>query len=320
MPLDAQAEAWLKDVAESGLQPLNEMTVDEARAAYAAVVTDCGLRAEPLADVSDHTIAGSEGNIPVRIYTPEGSGPFPMLVYFHGGGWVLGGLEAVHGVCTALANRAHAMVLSVDYRLAPEHPFPAAVNDCYAATKWAADNAPLINGDAERIAVAGDDAGGGLAAVISLLAREGGSPSLMFQLLLYPITNVNFATSSYEKYGQGYFLTINLMKWFQRHYLTSERAGHDWRASPMRAPDLSGLPPAHVITAELDPLRDEAEAYAARLRSSGVETTVKRYDGQIHAFATTLAGVIDEGRLVIGEVGMRLRQVFRAGWQPRLWL
>jgi acetyl esterase len=320
MSLDAQAEAWLKGVADSGLRPLNEMTVDEARAAYAAVVADCGLRAETLADISDRTIAGSGGNIPIRIYTPEGSGPFPMLVYFHGGGWVLGGLNAVHGPCTALANRAHAMVVSVDYRLAPEHPFPAAVNDCYAATKWTADNAALINGDAERIAVAGDDAGGSLAAVISVLAREAGSPSLMFQLLLYPFTNVDFATSSYEKYGQGYFLTINLINWFQRHYLTGEHDADDWRASPMRAPDLSGLPPTHVITAEFDPLRDEGEAYAARLRSSRVEATVKRYDGQIHSFATSLAGVIDEGRTVIEEVGMRLRQVFRAGWQPRVWL
>jgi acetyl esterase len=212
------------------------------------------------------------------------------------------------------------MVVSVDYRLAPEHPFPAAVNDCYAATKWAADNAALIKGDAERIAVVGDDAGGGLAAVISLLARETGSPSLMFQLLLHPVNNFDFATSSYERYGPGYFLTINLMKWLRRQYLTGQSDADDWRASPMRAPDLSGLPPAHVITVEFDPLRDEGEAYAVRLSASGVEATVKRYDGQIHASATNLAGIMDAGRTVIEEAGMRLRQVFRAGWQPRVWL
>jgi acetyl esterase len=318
--LDAQAEVWLKGVAEAARRPLNEMTVDEARAAYDAIVADCGLRAESLRDISDRTIAGSGRSIPIRIYTPEGSGPFPVLVYFHGGGWVLGGLEAAHGTCIPLANRAHAMVVSVDYRLAPEHPFPAAVDDCYAATNWVADNAALINGDAERIAVAGHHAGGGLAAVISLLARETGSPSLMFQLLLYPVTNFDFATSSYEKYGEGYFLTTKLMKWFQRQYLTGQDDADDWRALPLRAADLSGLPSAHVITAEFDPLRDEGEAYAARLSASGVEVTVKRYDGQIHAFATELAGIIDAGRTVIEEVGMRLRQVFRGGWQPRVWL
>jgi acetyl esterase len=320
MPLDNQADAWLKGLEESGLPPLNEMSVEDARATYASVVADCGLTPEEVADIADRTVPGPAGEIPVRIYTPEGSGPFPVLVYFHGGGWVIGDLEVVHGVCTVLANRAHAVVVSVDYRLAPENPFPAAVEDSYAATRWAADNAALINGDAERIAVGGDSAGATLAAVVALLARDEGYPELMYQLLVYPATDVSYDTPSYRENGDGYFLTTDLMKWFHGHYLGAEGDADDWRASPLRAPDLSGLPPAHVITAEFDPLRDEGEAYAARLRDAGVEAGVERYSGQIHAFSANLAGVMDGGRRSVEDAGKQLRQVFRLGWQPRLWL
>jgi acetyl esterase len=320
MVLDAQAETWLKGLADSGLPPLNEMPVDQARATYEAVVADCGLQPEPVADIVDKTISGPAGDIPIRIYTPDGHGLFPIVVYFHGGGWVLGSLEVVHGPCTVIANRAHAVVVSIDYRLAPEHPFPAAVEDCYAATKWVADNAALLNGDTERIAVAGDSAGGTLAAVVALMARDQGYPSLAYQLLIYPATDVRYDTASYAANGQDYFLTTDLMKWFHRHYLLSEDQAEDWRASPLRAADLSGLPPAHVITAEFDVLRDEGEAYAARLQEAGVEATIRRYQGQIHAFTANLAGVIDNGRQSIEDGAHELRRALRLGWQPRVWL
>jgi acetyl esterase len=320
MPLDTQAEAWLRGLRESGLPPLNEMPVEQARATYKAVVADCALKPEPVASIVDKAIPGSAGDIPVRIYTPEGNGLFPLVVYFHGGGWVIGDLEVVHGLCTVLTNRAHAVVVSVDYRLAPEHPFPAAVDDCYTATKWVADNAALLNGDVERIAVAGDSAGANLAAVVSLMARDQGNPPLLYQLLIYPATDVRYDSPSYRENGDDYFLTTDLMKWFHRHYLAGKGDADDWRASPLSAPDLSGLPPAHVITAEFDPLRDEGEAYAARLSDAGVEATAERYDGQIHAFTANLAGVMDNGRKSIEDAGKRLRQALRVGWQPRVWL
>lgn len=320
MPLDKQAEAWLEGLAESGLPPLNEMAVPDARATYSSVVADCGIAAEPVADITDRTLTAPHGNIPVRVYTPEGSGPFPILVYFHGGGWVIGDLDAVHGPCTLLANRAHAVVVSVDYRLAPEHAFPAAVDDCYTATRWVSDNAPLINGDPERIAVGGDSAGGTLAAVMALMARDRGSPEIIFQLLIYPATDTKLETKSYRENGSDYFLTTELMQWFYAYYLTRDEDKVDWRVAPLRVPDTSGLPPAFVITAEYDPLRDEGEAYAARLVESGNSVTTKRYLGQIHAFTANLAGVIDQGRQSLEEAGAQLRRSFRTGWEPRLWL
>ncbi len=320
MQLDSQTQAWLQAVADSGLPPLNEMPVSDARATYGAVVSQFGLPPEPVADIVDRTIPGPAGPIPVRIYTPKGSGAFPALIYYHGGGWVIGDLDVVDGPCTVLANRAHAVVVSVDYRLAPEHPYPAAIEDAYAALNWVADNAALLNVDAERLAVAGDSAGGNLAAVVALLARDEGSPALVHQLLLYPATDMLRQTVSARDNGEGYFLTTDLLKWFQEHYLPGGADPTDWRASPLRAPDLSGLPPALVITAEFDPLRDEGEAYAVRLREAGVEAVVTRYDGQIHAFAANLAGAIDQGRAAIEDAGRHLRTVFRGGWQPRLWL
>ncbi|WP_431910362.1 alpha/beta hydrolase [Amycolatopsis thermoflava] len=306
MSLDEQAAAWLKGLADSGLPPLNEMTVEQARVTYTAVVNDCGLAPEPVAEITDRTIPGPAGDIPIRIYTPEGLGPFPVLVYYHGGGWVIGNLEVVHGICTVLANRAGTVVVSVDYRLAPEHPFPAAVEDAHAALRWVGDNAASINGDAGRIAVGGDSAGGTLSAVVALLARTSG-PDLLHQLLIYPATEVGYHTPSYHANGQDYFLTTDLMCWFHGHYRPDP---DDWRASPLKAPDLSGLPSAYVITAEFDPLRDEGEAYAERLRQAGVEVTCRRYDGQIHAFTANLAGVMDEGRRSVVDAGLHLKRVF----------
>jgi acetyl esterase len=316
MPLNAQAEAWLKFVADSGLPPLNEMPVADARATYAAVVAQCGLAPEEVADVTDRTVPGPHGDIPVRIYTPQGSGAFPVLVYFHGGGWVIGDLDVVDGPCRLIANRAHAVVVSVDYRLAPEHKFPAAVDDAVAATRWVADNAALLNIDPERIAVGGDSAGANLAAVVALDARDNDGPALVGQVLLYPATDFQRATASFRDNGEGYFLTAALVDWFGDHYTADPT---DWRASPLRAANFSGLPATYLVTAEFDPLRDEGEAYAARLQEAGVPVEVRQYAGHIHAFAANLAGVMDDGRSALEAAGQYLRRVFRLGWTPKLW-
>ncbi|HZD64744.1 MAG TPA: alpha/beta hydrolase [Acidimicrobiales bacterium] len=214
MALDEQAQGWLKAMEELGAPPLNEMGVDAARQVYRDVVQQFGIPPEEVANVRDTTIAGPQGEIPVRIYTPAGSGPFPVLVYFHGGGWVIGDLEVVHGACSVLANRSHAVVVSVDYRLAPEHPFPAAVEDCWAATTWVGANAGSIKGEGDRLAVGGDSAGGTLAAVVSAMARDNGGPPIMHQLLLYPAMAPHGGTPSSRENGEGYFLTTELMDWF----------------------------------------------------------------------------------------------------------
>ncbi len=318
--LDPQARAWLRSVADSGLPALNEMPVPDARATYAQVVGDCGLPAEAVERVVDRTIPGPGGELAVRIYQPRGSGLFPVLVYYHGGGWVIGNLDVVHGPCTVFSNRAHAIVVSVDYRLAPEHPFPAAVEDAWAGFRWVVEHVAELDADVERIAVGGDSAGGTLATVVALMARDADGPRASHQLLLYPATDCLRRTDSFRDNADGYFLTAELMRWFQDHYLRRGADAEDWRASPLRAADLTGAPPAHVITAQFDPLRDEGEAYAARLREAGVHATARCYDGQIHAFAANLAGVMDRGRAAVEDAAGHLRAVLRDGWQPRVWL
>jgi len=308
LPLDKHAAALLQQLAAQGGPALNELDPPAARAASSQLRALNG-EPEPVASIVNRSIPGPAGDIPVRIYTPKGSGPFPILMYFHGGGWVIGSPDTVETTCTMLANRAGAVVVSVDYRLAPEHKFPAAVEDCYAATLWAAQNAREINGDAARLAVSGDSAGGNLSAVVSLLARDQGGPKLAFQVLVYPVTDFNLETESYRQNGEHYFLTTAMMKWFWNHYIRTEADGQDWRASPLRAEDLSNLPPAFVVTAEFDPLRDEGEAYAHRLLSSGNTVTLKRYAGQIHGFFT-MPGAMPAGRQAIEDAAALLRQAF----------
>jgi acetyl esterase len=321
MPLDNQTALLLKGLADSGLPPFNEMDVPQARAVYAQAVADHGITPEPLAEISERTIPGPAGDIPIRVYRPSASPPQPVLVYFHGGGWTIGDLDVVHGACTVLANRASAIVVSVDYRLAPEHPFPAAVEDAWAATRWVAHNAAVLEADAERIAVGGDSAGGTLAAVVSLLARDAGGPNLAAQLLYYPaVDTASMDTLSHTRNGDGYFLTSALIRWFYDSYLPNQSDREDWRASPLRASDLSGLAPALVYTAEYDPLLDEGEAYAARLAEAGTPVVAVCDPGQIHAYALNLAGSIDAGKQSLERAGRHLRHVFRNGWSPRPWL
>ena len=311
MPLDEQAKAFLRQLDEAGGPPLNEMTPAEAREALAATVEETAGEPEPVGSISNHSIPGPLGDIPIRVYTPEGRGPFPALVYFHGGGWVAGDLEMVDPLCTMLANRAGAVVVSVAYRLAPEHKFPAPLEDCYAAAQWVSDNAAEFDVDPLQIAVGGDSSGGNLAAAVTIVARDNGTPDLAFQLLFYPVTNLDYETGSYRENGAGYFLTADMMRWFWGHYLESEDIGRDMRASPLLVADASGLPPTFVVTAEFDPLRDEGEAYAELLREAGNEVTVKRYDGQIHGFVTR-SGIMDRGKQAIEDAATQMRQALSA--------
>ncbi len=308
MPLDPQAEAFIRQLAEIGAPPVNELTPAEAREALAAAVESAG-EPEPVGSIANRLIPGPLGDIPIRVYTPEGNGSFPVLVYFHGGGWVVGDLEMVDPLSTMLSNRAGAVVVSVDYRLAPEHKFPAPVTDCYAATQWVSSNAAELDVDPRRIAVGGDSSGGNLAAVVSMMARDRGAPDLAFQILFYPVTNLDYETSSYRDNGADYYLTTDMMRWFWGHYLESEDMGRDVHASPLLMEDASGLASAFVATTEFDPLRDEGEAYAKLLREAGNDVTVKCYEGQIHGFVTR-AGIMDAGKRAIDDAGAQLRQAF----------
>ena len=224
------------------------------------------------------------GSVPVRIYTPEGAGPFPLLVYLHGGGWVLGDLNSHDDLCRSLCRRAGVVVVSADYRLAPETRHPAALQDAFAVLRWTASNAKELNGKADRLAVGGDSAGGNLAAALALRTHERGGPSIVFQLLIYPVTVRDFETPSYRQYATGYGLTRANMMWYWDKYLADPTDAEDPYAAPLRADDLSGLPPAFLVTAECDVLRDEGEAYGARLAAAGVPVAGVRYQGMNHGF------------------------------------
>ena len=309
MALDPQARTVLDQMAEAGNQSVESLSVEEARQVSAAMAAMQGTP-EPVALTEDRMLPGPGGNIPVRIYVPSGRDPLPLLMYFHGGGWVIGDIESSDGLCRTLANAAKCIVASVDYRLAPEHPFPAAADDAYYATQWAAMNASGFGGDPSRIAVCGDSAGGNLAAVVALIARDRSGPAVQFQLLIYPVTDAACATPSYSENAEGYFLTKAAMQWFWNHYVPNDADRNHPYASPLRANNLAGLPPALVITAEFDPLRDEGEQYAERLRAAGTPVQLTRYDGMIHGFFT-MSGVIDQGRRAIQQSAEALRNAFK---------
>lgn len=282
MPLEPATAALLDQLAEAGGPTLDQLSPAEGRAVYRMM--------QPPADdilvgaIEDRRIPGPEGEIPVRIYRPEGAGPFPVHVHFHGGGWVIGDLETHDADCRQLCRLAGVIVIAVDYRLAPEHRYPAAVDDCYAATVWAAANAEGFGGIPGAVTVGGDSAGGNLAAVVSRLARDRKGPDIRLQLLIYPVADAAMDTPSYTENGEGYMLTLQGMTWFWQQYCPDAARRLEPDASPLRAENLSGLPPALVMTAEFDPLRDEGEAYARRLEEAGVPVTCKRYDGLIHGF------------------------------------
>jgi acetyl esterase len=287
--LDPQARQFLDAFAASGTpMPWEVATPAEARAVLESLQVVSG-EPIPVGRVDERSIATPIGALRVRIFTPPGEGPFPVVLWFHGGGWVVGSLDESDATCRSLCSKANAIVVCPDYRLAPEHPFPAAADDCYATTKWVANHGRTIGGNSSAIAVAGDSAGGNLAAVVAQMARDRGGPELVFQLLVYPVVGLpNDGRSSYAEFSDGFFLTKAGMEWFADQYATSADDLRNPYLTPLGAGNLSQLPPALVITAECDPLRDEGEEYARRLQQAGVECTLSRYGGQIHAFFVLL--------------------------------
>jgi acetyl esterase len=283
MALLPEIPAQLDQMAASGRPPLQQRSVAQARAFHVQDAPALNGPAGPVASVQDRMVPGPAGELPVRIYAPEGEPPFPIVVWFHGGGWVVGTLDSYDPLCRALAAAVPAVVVSVDYRLAPEHRWPAAVEDAYAATMWASRNAAELGGAQHRLAVAGDSAGGNLAAVVALGARDRGGPAIAFQLLVCPALDVAGDTGSWREFAEGLDLTAAGMRWYWDHYL-GEADGAAPDASPARAAFLGGLPPALVIVASHDILRDEGEAYAARLADAGVAAAATRIPGVVHGF------------------------------------
>jgi len=308
MPLDPQVEAFLKDAAAAGATPLESLPVAQAREFIRTLFAPPGDR-EAVKKVEDRVIDAGGAKLPVRIYTPDGQGPLPILVFLHGGGWVIGDIDTYEIPCRALCNGAGCIVVSVGYRLAPEHKFPTPVEDCYAAANWVVSNAATLGGDPARVAVGGDSAGGNLSAAVALMARDRGTPSLAFQLLIYPVTNYALDTRSYQANGDGYLLTKGGMRWFWSHYLSAESDGANSYASPLRAANLSNLPPALVITAEYDPLRDEGIAYAEKMRAAGVKVVHSDYKGMIHGFFS-LGYMFTQGKTAMAEACGALRKAF----------
>ena len=312
MPADPQVQAFLEAQEQAAIEnqvpPITEQTPEMARAGYLALAEMLGQG--PDVDVENSTAPGPAGDIPIRIYSPRDAGSgLPILVYYHGGGWVIGNLDTHDHACRELCAGTGGLVVSVDYRLAPEAKFPAAADDSWAALQWIAANAEHLGGDPDRIAVGGDSAGGNLAATMSLLARDNGGPRLVFQLLVYPAVDMEFGRPSINENADGHVLTRDHMIWFRGHYLRSEADRADFRASPIRAADHTGLPPALVITAELDPLRDEGRDYAETLQAAGVPATLANYDGQVHVFFQ-LSPILDGGRKAVDQACAALREAF----------
>jgi len=309
MPLDHDAQTLLDMVRAANRPAFETVGAAEARLLYMAGRRVLAPEPMPVAEMRDLTLPGPGGPIPLRLYRSSADAVLPVLVFFHGGGWVVGDIETHDTVCRHLANRAECAVVSVDYRLAPEHKFPAAVEDSFAATLWIADNAAALGVDPARLAVGGDSAGGNLAAAVSLIARDAGAPRICYQLLIYPATDAAMRHESIARFAEGYVLTRPTMRWFYEQYLRDPSDAADWRVSPLVAPDLAGLPPALVLTAGYDPLCDEGDAYAARLTAAGVPVQHCRFPGQIHGFATN-GKIIRAAESALDEAAAALKQAW----------
>jgi len=303
MALHPQCKAFLDILASGGGPPLHQLPLEQARAVPGLMV-NFGSPEEPVVRIEDRTVPGPEQPIPVRVYRPSLADRLPAVMFFHGGGFVLCGLDSHDRECRSLANQSGCVVIAVDYRLAPEHRYPAAAEDCYAATRYVADHADEFGIDAGRIAVCGDSAGGNLAAVVALMARDRGL-SLRYQVLVYPLTDFTDDSPSIREFN-GVFLSVEQMDWFADSYVPRAADRLQPYASPLLASDLRGLPPAYVITAECDMLRDQGEAYVRKLREAGVAVESKRYDGMIHPFFS-LGGIVDGGREAITDAAAKLR-------------
>ena len=306
MPLDPQAQKVVDALAALNLKPFRDSSPAEARESMRSRTAALGPF-EEVPTVADHRVPVTGGEITVRVYKPAGMGPHPVLVFYHGGGWVIGDLYTHDGICRSIVNAAGCAVASVDYRLAPEFKYPVPVEDSYAGLLWVVANATRLGLDSARIAVGGDSAGGNLAAVMALLARDRRGPRLLLQILVYPVTNHDFGTASYRENGTGFVLTTDDMRWFWRHYLSREEQGREMTASPIRAKSLADLPPALVITAGCDPLRDEGDAYAARLRDAGVAVTLTPYPGMFHGFLR-MTRILDQSRVLLDEIAGALKK------------
>ncbi len=313
MVLDPDAERVLEMVRQSGRPPYDQVTPAEARALFRAARDVLCPTPAPVAEIRDLAAPGPNGGVvPLRLYRGGGTASeqiLPALIYFHGGGWVVGDLDCYDSLCRHLANAARCAVVAVDYRLAPEHKFPAAIDDCLAATRWVAEAGATVRIDNNRLAVGGDSAGGNLAAVVSLLARDCVMPLLRAQLLLYPSVDFAMNRASIERFAEGHLLTLATMRWFAGHYLRGTEDVTDWRASPLRAPDLSRVAPAFVLTAGHDPLCDEGQAYAQRLQDNGVAVRQLHIPDQIHGFLT-MGRIIRAAGPALDEIGAALRASF----------
>ncbi len=301
MALNAQSAQLLEMIRLIGDPPITEQTPAEARARMRSRMPQ---PTQPIRDVTEIDIEG----VPCRLYRPLDEDDLPLLIYFHGGGWVMGDLDTHENLCRSLSVRVGCLVLSVGYRLAPEHPFPAGLEDVVAVTRYAYEHAAALGADAARIAIGGDSAGGNLAAAVAQMAPA----PVMFQLLFYPVTDARCVGRSYEENATGYLLEASSMRWFVDHYLSGTPGSpDDPRVSPLLAPDhaLADQPPALVITAHFDPLRDEGEAYAHRLMDAGVHVTLTRYPGVFHGFVS-MAELVDAGAEAIGEASAALRVAF----------
>jgi len=316
MPLHPQAQVILDGVAAMGLPPFETLSLEEGRQ-FIDSVRNFMVPVEDVASVEDLAIPGPEGDIGLRIYRPEGEGLLPAVFYFHGGGFSSGSIDLVDPICRLLTNRSGCVVISVDYRLAPGHPYPAAVTDAYVAISWVGAYGENFGVDSSRLAVVGDSAGATLATAACMLIRDKnlGDPEIALQILLCPVTDlVKFETPSYQEYGEGHLLTTAMMRTWKGYYLTGCEEGTHYEpyCSPVREQNLGNLPPAIIITAEYDPLRDEGDAYGQLLLFNGVMSEVRREEGMIHNFFW-FGGVIDRGREILEEVGSDLRKTLFIG-------
>ncbi|HEY3906723.1 MAG TPA: alpha/beta hydrolase [Streptosporangiaceae bacterium] len=306
LPLDPQLQAMRDQSERDNVAPLYTMTLADARAADLASIRAGGGEPEAVHEVADLVISGPGGELPLRVYRPSGERPLPALLYFFGGGWVLGTIDTADGVSRSLANASGALVVVVGYRLAPEHPFPAAVEDCYATLRWVSEHSGEIGADPARLAVGGDSAGGNLAAGVALRARDDGL-TLAGQLLVYPNTDQLADDESMRAADDRYLFNRHSVAWYRQHYLVNPEDAANPLASPLRAESLAKLPPALVITAEYDPLRDQGEAYARRLADQGAKVELSRYPGMTHGFFT-MTGTVAASRTALAQAGSALRE------------
>jgi len=313
--LDPDAAAVFKAFQDAGRPPYESGTPAEARELYLKGRAVSNPEPPELKSVRPLAIPSPAGSIAARIFTPmtlrQTAGLAPCLVFFHGGGWVIGDLDSHDVVCRKLADEGRLIVISVDYRLAPEHKFPAAIDDAIAATKWIAGHAKQLGIDASRLMVGGDSAGGNLAAVVAIAARDGNGPAIAAQVLIYPATDFALTHPSHREPETSVLLTHTVIRWFRDHYLNGAADIDDWRASPARARTFAGLPPAYVLTAGADPLRDEGDEYAARLKAAGVAVTHRTFPGQFHGFFT-MGKLLQQANVAAYEIGVWLKALNRS--------